>query len=286
MPSRIHATAAALAVALALSACDKGKGNLEKGQVIASVGGTDITVAELNAELAGITLPPGADRKPAEQQALQALVNRAIFANIARERKLDKTREYTLQEHRAEQALLVQMLQRDIAVKLPKPTKEEAARFMTANPDLFAQRKIWQIDQIRFRPPADVAQLKELEPLTTMEQVEQKLIELRLDYKRGTATLDTVGAPIPLVRNIARMPAGEIFIIPQQGVFTANRVTNTTVAPFEGDQAIGYAMNIIQSEKMQKASTAALDEPVKKARTEVRYQPGYAPPKQPAAPAK
>ena len=90
--------ATAIALALTLSACGgKEDTKLDKGQVLATVNGTDVTANELNAELVG------AQRKAIEQQALQGLVDRTILADIARERGIDKSPVYIAQKRRLQE---------------------------------------------------------------------------------------------------------------------------------------------------------------------------------------
>ena len=100
---------AAIALTLSLAACGgKEDTALEKGQVLATVSGIDVTANELNAELIGVPLPPpGEQRKAIEQQALQGLVDRTILAAIAREKAIDKTDIYIAQKRRADENLLV-----------------------------------------------------------------------------------------------------------------------------------------------------------------------------------
>ncbi len=279
--------AATAAIALLLAGCGGGaekgeaEGVLEKGQVVATVEGKDVTIHELNAELVGVQLPAGAQRKQVEQAALQSLVNRTILADIARERGIDDSPNFVLQRRRSEEALLVQLLQRDIASKVRPPSRDEANRFIAANPDLFAQRKIYSIDQIQFQTPDDVAKLKAFEPLKTMEAVEQRLIEDGIQYRRAPTKLDTVGTQPDVIRQIAKLPEGEIFIIPQGRTMVANRITGVEVQPFTDDKAVAYAMNLIQSRKVGEAAEKALKERIEKARAAVKYQPGYAPPAAP-----
>ena len=94
-----------MGTALVLAGCGKGGAEPEKGQVVATINGKDVTIHELNAELQGANVPANisADqKKQIEQAALQQVVNRRILADIARERGLDKTPMFLLQEKRAE----------------------------------------------------------------------------------------------------------------------------------------------------------------------------------------
>lgn len=274
--------ASLMTAALLLAGCggsDGGEGEpLAKGQTVATVNGKDVTVHQLNAELMGVNLPEGEQRKQVEQAALQAVIGRQILADIARERGIDKSPSYLMQQRRANEALLVQMLRSDIASRIPPPTREDAEAYMRANPDLFAQRKIYQLDQIQFATPDDMNKVRRLEPLQTMEQVEQQLIQDRIEYRRGNARLDSVGTNPDLIRQIARLPEGEIFVVPQQGAIVASRITGVQVVPFEGEQAINYAMNLVQNQRMQQATERELKAKIEEARKTINYQKGFGPP--------
>lgn len=273
---------------LALGACGKkdAAAGLEKGQVIATVDGKDITIHELNAELQGIQMPTGEARKIIEQNALQQIINRRILSDIARERGLDKTPAYLLQERRADDQILVDMLQRSIASTIPQPTKSEAQKFMDDNPEMFAQRKIFTVDQIQFELPADEAKLKAFQPLKTMEEVQAKLDADHLQYKRAPGQMDALRMPPQLLQQILKLPAGEVFIIPVPGrpILVANKIVETKVVPFTGDQALAAAMQQVQMRKLNDLANKELEGKVKAARDAVKYQPGYGPAK-PGAPA-
>jgi peptidyl-prolyl cis-trans isomerase C len=277
-------SAVSIALALSLVACGgKEDAALEKGQVLATVNGTDITVNELNAELLGVPLPgPGEQRKAMEQQALQGLVDRTILADIAREKAIDKSPTYISQKRRADESLLVQLLQRDIASKIAPTTASEAKSFMDSNPDMFAQRKIYALDQIQFQPPQDLTKLKAYEPLKTMDAIIEQLNRDGLQNRRAPGSLDAATTNPNILRQITALPAGEIFIVPSNGVFVASRVTGSRVEPFTGQKAEQFAMNAVQQKKIAEVTEKELADRMKKARESVKYQAGYGPPKPPA----
>ena len=265
-----------------------GKGNdaqLEKGQVVATVGGKDVTIHELNAELQGVQLPAGADRKQTEQAVLQQVVQRKILADIARERGLDKTPMFLIQQKRAEETLLAQLLQRQLASSVKQPTAQEVQTFIAQNPDLFAERKIFNIDQIQFETPKDPRALLAYQPFKTMAEVEAQLKKDGLRYRRAPAVLDVATANPELVQRVLKLPAGEIFIIPGGGAVIANQIIGQRVEPLAGDQANQLATSLIQQRKFADLTKRDLEPKVKKARDEVKYQGGYAPPKPADAPA-
>lgn len=273
--------------ALALTGCgDKaGGGEIEKGQVVATVDGKDVTIHELNAELQGQQLPQGMSaeqRKQVEQGALAQVVNRRILSDIARERGLDKTPMYLLQEKRAEETILVQMLQRQMASAVKQPGQTEVATYIAQNPGMFAERKIFTVDQIQFELPKDPTILQKYQPLTTMDQVAAQLKADGLQFKRAPATLDVATANPALVAQVLKMPPGNIFIIPAGRVMVANLITDTKIVPLAGPQAQQLATSMIQQRTFNDMIKRELEPKVKKAESEVKYQAGFSPPKKAA----
>ena len=279
-----------LGTALLLSACGDKKdgGALEKGQVVATVGGKDVTVHELNAELQGAQLPANLNadqKKQVEQGALQQVVNRRILADIARERGLDKTPMFLLQSKRAEEQILVQMLQRQMSSSVKQPGQTDVATLIAQNPDLFAERKIFTVDQIQFQTPRDPRILQKYQPLKTMAEVEAMLKQDGLQYRRAPATLDVARANPELVQQILKMNREDIFIIPAGQIMVANKITDTKVQPLTGPEAQQLATGLMQQRAFADLLKRDLEPKVKKAESEVKYQAGFAPPKKAGAPA-
>jgi len=271
-----------IGTAVLLSSCGKGssdKEGLAKGQVVATVNGEDVTIYELGTELQGLSLPPGEGRKKAEQVALQRILDRKILADIARERKLDKTPEYLLQTRRANEQLLVDLLQQKEAAKVPASTSEDAEKFIAANPWMFAQRKLLVIDQIQFPMPADRKALMAYRPLKTLDEVEQKLVSDGIEYRRVPTSLDTMQMPSAMVKSIMDLPAGEVFVVPASGSLTANRIVDVRPTPLSGADAMKVAREILRRQKMASKAAAEFEPLLAAAREKITYKVGYAPPK-------
>jgi len=272
--------------AIGLAACgNSGSDSIPEGQTVARVDSKDVTIHELNAELSGAQLPSGAARKPYEQAALQRIIDRRILADLARERKLDDSPEFVLMKQRAEEQVLVELLQKSIATAAKKPSLQEAKTFITANPTLFANRKVLTVDQILFPVPKDTKKLQELAPLKTLTDVEKWLIDNDIQYRRQPTQLDTLQVPPEMATKIVGLPAGEVFVVPANGAVSANVITDSKAQPVSGDEATNVAMRMLGNKAIQAAATKELEAEVKKRRDAVTYQAGFAPPKAPGAPA-
>ena len=144
MKIRALVIVAAVSAGLSLSGCDQVKklmgGGKPSGQVVATVDGEEITSLQLRTELGNFGSRDPEVMKAAQQQALQRIIMRKLIAKKAREEKLDKGTDYTLQVERGQEALLAQLYQRKLATKAPQPTKAEAEAYVTANPARFLSR--------------------------------------------------------------------------------------------------------------------------------------------------
>jgi peptidyl-prolyl cis-trans isomerase C len=267
---------AAAGAALILSGCGgSAEKTLAAGQSVARVGDEDVTIHELNAELKGAPVPPGDQRKLMEQAALQQIVDRRILSDIAREQKLDETPDYLLMTKRADETVLVQLLQQKIAGSVKRPTREQAKAFVVASPNMFDQHKIFLLDQITFQMPADPKKLMELQPLKSLGDIEQWLNENGLQYRRLPASLDSIQMPADMTQKIMGLPSGEVFVVPTGGAVTASVITATRVEPISGDKAIGMATQILQNKAMGEAAQKQLESQLKERRAKVQYQKGY-----------
>jgi EpsD family peptidyl-prolyl cis-trans isomerase len=279
---RIFLVSVAAAALMSVSACHGQSGAaLEKGQVVATVDGSEITIFELNAEMQSSPAPAGVDRKVLEQMALQRVIERKILAKIARDRGLDKNPAYLLQERRASELILATMLRDQIASKIAQPNDGEIAAYQAAHPEFFAQRKVFNVEQIIFPTPTDVNKFKEIAPLKTLDQLAAKLTADGTQFRRGPGKIDSLQLPPEAVKKMGTLPSGEMFILPSQQGVTANVITETTIVPLAGTDARNAAINALKAERFAKAADSQFADIVKKAKDTVKYQPGYSPPAAP-----
>ncbi|ODT87864.1 MAG: hypothetical protein ABS78_09795 [Phenylobacterium sp. SCN 70-31] len=230
---------------------------------------------ELRAELGNFGSRDPAVMKAAQQQALQRIILRKLLAHQAREEKLDKSPDYTIQVERGQETLLAQLYQRKLATKITQPTKQEAEAFVAANPARFADRKVMFVDQV-IAAPNKIAP-ERLQPLTTLAQVKALLDAEGVQYQSNAVVLDTLSANPQLVEGVSKLPPGEIFVIPQGGALLFNHVEATRSVPFTGDMAVAYATNALRQQKGQETVAKQVEALRKAAETKIVYNDAYKP---------
>lgn len=289
------ATTTALALAgvamLTLAACGKDD-KTPTGQVVATVDGIEVTASELNSEI-GLLPNRGGDapKKLVESVALARIIERKMLAEEAIKLKLDKNPQFLLAKERTEEGLLVQALQADIQSKVTATPREVAQKYVSENPQIFGDRKIFTIDQIQFLRPANIDQLP-LKDAKTMGDVEKVLIDANIEYRRAPQQLDSLNVNPKLTAEIVRLSttSSEPFMFADQPagapapIIYVNTVTNTQTKPFTGEKAIAYAQNILQRQEIQKRLAAELKRVQDAYKPKIVYAKGYGPPEFPKAP--
>jgi EpsD family peptidyl-prolyl cis-trans isomerase len=193
---RIHSGGVSMAMAmacLAVAGCQP-SANAPTGQVAATVNGQEITQKQIDTELAGVQLGDDPHAlEAARRQALQSIIARKLLAKAARDEGLDKTPDFAVREQVQTEAILAQALQAKLVNAVPPPTADDAQAFIAKNPDLFAERKIFSVDQIRFVPPPGSNVLRQMQPLNTPEEIAAVLSRAQIPFQRSVERLDAVG---------------------------------------------------------------------------------------------
>jgi EpsD family peptidyl-prolyl cis-trans isomerase len=281
--SKRLAISTACALAALVAGCHKG---VPEGQVAATVNGDEVTLQELNTEIQANNVPQGVDRQAAQREALQHIIDRKLLLGAARDKKIDKSPEYQSQKQRADELLLAQTYAKQQLAVIPVPTDADISKFMGEHPNVFGNREILQLDQIRFRSgPNDVKYLNAIKPDRSLDQVAQHLNSLGVKFERGKAGLDTAQAPTDTIKAINGLPPGEPFAIPTNGIVTVNALIGRQTAPIDPVQARQAAVGAWRQQQFTKLITDQLKQMRDSAK--ITYQNGFAPPpaKKPGAPA-
>jgi hypothetical protein len=200
-----------------------------------------------------------------------------------------------LAKQRINETLLVQALQGDVQQKVTATPRENAQKFVAQNPQVFADRKIFTLDQIQFLRPANIDELP-LKEAKTMGDVEKILVGANIEYRRAPQQLDSLTVNPELTTEIVRLssmvnPEPFMFADQPEGapapIIFINSVTNAKTQPFIGERAITYAQNILQRQEIQKRLGTELKAWTEAYKSKIVYAKGYGPPvfpKTPAAP--
>jgi len=276
----------ALGALLLLGGCNFGSSSSPKtptGQVVATVGSREITRRELQVEMAGSNATTPAAQKAAERLALRRIVQRVILADAAKQQGLDKDPNFALLDQRANESILAQLLESKMAASVPSPSPEEIQQYQQTNPNQFADRKIFDVDQIRISKPSDPQLAKKLEPFKTLDEIANYLNQNHIVFQRGPNVMDALSQSPALVKAVLALPPHEVFILSSANEVFANEITNTRVEPVTGETGSQYAQKVLKSQHTQDAILKQLNNIIAKANRSVRLAKEFEPPQAAAA---
>ncbi len=267
---RIVLSILAVSGSILLSACDK----TPTGQVAAVVDGEEITLQEINGELATMNLPSGVDPEAAQQIALQRVIDRRLLARTAREEGLDQTPEFFIRQRQLIDNMLIDSyrdkLQRGVSV----PSDADISAYANENPEAFANRKLLRVDQISFETNAS-NNLTALKDDRSMADVAETLDRLGIEYRRSEAELDTGMLGSQRMKQIRALPSSEPFILP------GPRVTTVAVILSERDAMLDAGARdaqVVERMKRQQLADLLNDRlEAAKASAQIEYQEGFGP---------
>jgi peptidyl-prolyl cis-trans isomerase C len=203
--------AAMMLAALALTACGKTK---ESGQALVKVNGEEITIHQLNTEVSHT------NGQVSNKKILEALIDRQLLVEAAKSEKTDADPAVLQELERTRNQILMQgYLQRKLGAAA-KPSSSEVNDFYTKNPDLFAQRRQYDLNEL-------VIDAKDLSPqLATLmgtarsiDEVADWLQSKQIKFSRVSVARTSADLPPPIASGLKTMDKGRLFVI-KDGVRT------------------------------------------------------------------
>jgi EpsD family peptidyl-prolyl cis-trans isomerase len=258
---------------LLLSGCQR----KAEGQTVAVVNGDEITIPELNFALEQAKVPDSADKESVRSQMLEKLIDRRLIAEEARKEDIDKSPEFINRQRQATEELLISMLASRRMKTQPLPSDRDVTAFIDGNPQMFAKRETWTVDQVYYPIPKDPQFPTEINDTKSIDEIVGVLQKYKVKFARRTSKLDTALIPPPVYKLISGMSVAEPFVIPSEGRAVATFILNREPNPLVGDQAKPIALAAIRKNQTEKSLADTLKS--LRSSAKVEYQPGFAPKK-------
>ncbi|MBL8489003.1 MAG: EpsD family peptidyl-prolyl cis-trans isomerase [Rhodocyclaceae bacterium] len=152
--SRTAAILVAVAISVGVAGCGEKKKDEKKHatQVAAKVDGEEISVHQINNVMAKTPGIPQERAEEARREILNKLVDQQIAVNKAAEQKLDRNPEVMMAIESARREIIARAYLEKFAAGLPKPTPDEIKAYYNEHPELFSQRRIYNVQEISIQP--------------------------------------------------------------------------------------------------------------------------------------
>jgi EpsD family peptidyl-prolyl cis-trans isomerase len=263
--------AAALAVAIPLAGCSGDKADGKPAtQVAAKVNGAEIFVYQINSVLAKATGINNENAPRARKEVLDRLVDQQVAVEQAIAKKLDRNPEVMFNIEAARREVLARAYLDQIAAAQPKASDDEIKRYYDENPNLFAKRRVYNIQELAIAKTGEP--LDDLKALVDsgkpMEEIAGWLKSKNIPARGSAGARSAEQLPLELLPKLAQMKDGQAVLIdgPQQ-VFVM-RVVASQSAPVDEAAAKPRIQQFLQN---QRGSKAVADE-IKKLREAAKIE--------------
>lgn len=236
--------------AMLLTACNKPSNS---GQVLAKVGDAELTVNQLNAELAALP-------QPSKAVAMENLVSRQLLVNAAVGKKLDQDPGVQMQIQRARDAVLSQAYIQQLLSEPPKVTDAEINDFYQQNPAKFAQRTEFQFQQLVVESDSVDDGLQKVVQSGSWDEVSSYLLQHGVKYQRQMVWKSSAELPAELLDKIKNMQPGILFTVKEPKLTIVAVIRNKYNDPVEISDAKDSIRRALEQKKAQESLTTHLQQ--------------------------
>lgn len=281
-------------VAIALVACGDKPDKKAATQVAARVGSEEISVHQINFVLSRTSAtnatPENAQRL--RQEVLEKLIDQQLAVDQAVDKKLDRSPEVVSQLEAARREVLARAYVQQIAGALPKPSNEEAQKYYADNLPLFAQRRIFNLQEILVPVAAGAEVVEQIKAQVaagkSMEDMANWLKGRNVRFGGNSATRAAEQIPLELLKTVHALKDGQTTIISNPQGITVLRVASSQSAPVAEAAALPRIQQFLANQRGAEAVSKTIKD--LRAKTTVTYMGDFAPgasgavaPGQPAA---
>jgi EpsD family peptidyl-prolyl cis-trans isomerase len=244
-------------VAALMTGC--GKQKEASGQVVAKVNGTEISIYQLNSAL---SRTPGVTPQNVEEfrpKVLDKLIDQQLAIAKSQEKELDRTPEVVQAMEEAKRDILSRAYLDKIAATVPKTTEEEARTYYKAHPELFADRHVYQFQELATpvgRAPVDA--IRDMLKMQSTEEVEKWLKDKKVEYYLTTGVRAAEQMPPPALREIRNLKNGEVTVVQTGGTVSIIKLLASQTAPVSEAVALPEIRRLLDTQNDVKAMTSEL----------------------------
>jgi EpsD family peptidyl-prolyl cis-trans isomerase len=269
---RIGLSVLAIAVALTLAGCGDKKEDKDKAatQVAAKVNKDEITVHQLNFELSKMGNLSPEQAKQAANQVLKSMVDQQLLVQKAVEDKVDRDPQVVQSLEAARRQILAQALIQKLTANQAKPSDTELADYYAKNPALFAERRIYRLQEITVQvTPANVESVKgQLQQTKNLGDFINWLKAQNIPARAGQSTKSAEQLPLELLPRLHQLKDGQAMTFAVPGALNILVVAGSQSQPLTQEQAKPMIERYLGNAKKREAAEAELKKIKEKAKIE------------------
>lgn len=267
-----------------LFACGKGGDAGVASAVAVKVNGDEITVQQVSHALTRLGRIPAEQAKAASRQLVEQLIDQQLLSQKALDKKMDRDPDVLIALEAARRQVLAQAyMEKEVIGAATRPKPEDISKFYASNPDLFAQRRVYRLQEfgLKIKPEQVPALTEQVARAETMAEVVAWLRGSDIAFNTNAATRAAEQLPPEALPKVSRMKDGEIAVLQVKGQTTIVQVVASQAAPLEAAEVGAQIEQMLVSQRRSELASAEIRQLREKAK--LAYEGEFARSAAPAA---
>ena len=236
-------------------------GEKAASQVVAKVNGTELTVHQVNFALQRIPNLNPEQSKAASLQVVRNLVDQELAVQQALADKLDRDPTVVQAIDAARRQILAESWMSRKVGAPAEPGDAEVLEYFNAHPELFAERKLYRLQEVAIKVPEDQREAvrARLAASKNLDEFGAWLKAENLEVKAVQGVKPAEQLPLALLPQLAKMPKGQATVVNTPDGLLVVIVADTQTQPVTLEQAKPAIVRMLQTQARQKAIQAEVD---------------------------
>jgi EpsD family peptidyl-prolyl cis-trans isomerase len=240
---------------------DEAENKKPETQVIAKVNGDEISIHQLNFQLARMGQVSEEQSKLASKQILARLVDQQLLKQRALEAKLDRDPKTLQAIESSKDEILGQAYMDQLMSKAAKPSKAEIEAFYQDNPELFANRRIYRLQELVVDINKDkFAEVQDsLKDIKTMNEVAIWLRGKNYPFTANSNVRAAEQLPLEMLKKLHPIKDGEWVAVPTERSLNIVHLAASQSKPISLDNATPFIQQYFLNQNKSKLAKKEME---------------------------
>jgi len=235
--------------AIGLLGCNKNETEKPASQVAAKVNGTEITVHQLNFYVSKAGNLSTEKSEQVRKVVLDQLIEQELFAAKAIEGKLDTKPETVMAIEMAKKEILARSYLEQQLAAGEKLQRGADVRYYYAHPELFAERKIYNLQELSFgvgtAKPEEIQEL--IKEKKSLEQIAERLTKQGIQFTKAGGIRAAEQLPLDILPQLHAAKTGDLLFITDAKDHNVILIVGTRSEPVEESKATPIIQRFLSS---------------------------------------
>lgn len=227
-------------------------------QVAAKIGADEITIGQVNSVFAKMQAIPGKTANQVKHEVLDNLIDQQLAMRQAIDKKLDRDPAVMQAIEEAKRNILARAFTDKIRAAIPNPSVAEISKYYIGHPELFAQRRIFNLNEldIAVQPGLADGLRDQIAKGMTLEAIATGLKNKNIPFSGNSSTHAAEETPFEILSRISVLKDGQMALIEGKNALSIMQVVTSKAAPVDEKTASSsiqqYLSNNRSSEEIMK----------------------------------